>query len=654
MNDAPQISVVMPVYNAGRYLPAAIESVLNQTFRDFELILVNDASTDNSQDLMRGYSDDRVRIITNETNQGITKSLNHALQNCRAPFIARMDADDIMHPDRLQKQYAAMLANHDIAVLATRIEMINEDGEITGIWNTDADTTSESDIRHVMSKTNCIAHPSVMMRKEIALEFQYTEKQKGAEDWDLWLRILNRGFRILKLDEVLLSYRIHPASIMASKKKEDVLEKRLMKIRSRFLWNECIHFQWSGFMFVVLYAQCRTLARHLLHNMLIPFARSVKRVFTYSPFALISQSRQFNKLLGEWKGNELFIFTYVHEGGAEQVHADILKATDLKNALVIITGFSRNQFFLDRFNQGAQVLFMPDLANHPFTKTRTLQQLANLLEQKHHASIFSSNNEWFFDLLPYLKPNIRLFYLIHAFHFQPGANLLHKKWLKFSPMIEKYIFISQKSMSEFSKFCFHHNVLRSIESKFIFISNAVHSFREPAVRDTLRVLFVGRESAEKRVEIFVAVAQRVLESDPQIHFSVVGMNERKALSNVTYYGQIKDVKEMQRIYGEHDLLVVTSNREGFPLVIMEAMSAGLAIAATPVGDIPQRLNNDFVKITTSLDPDVVAQEITAFILYLKNHPAELVEVKRKSNEFARQAFSWVKFQKAYTSLFNGD
>ncbi len=654
MTNAPKISIVMPVYNAGRYLDAAIESVLNQTFRDFELIIINDASTDNSLELIFGYNDDRIRIITNESNQGITKSLNHALMICQAPFIARMDADDIMHSDRLKKQYDLMSTNSDIAVLATRIELINEDGDVTGNWNTDAETISERDIRHVMSKTNCIAHPSVMMRMDIAREFLYRDNQKGAEDWDLWLRILNRGYRILKLDEVLLSYRIHPSSITASKKVEDVLEKRLLKIRGRFLWNESIRFRWSGFLVHAFIAQCRTFARHFLHNILLPCARSCKRLFTYSPYKLISQNRQFYKLLSEWKGGELFIFTYVHEGGAEQVHADILEACNLKEALVIVTGFSRNQFFLERFEHGAKVLVIPELANHPFTKRKTLHQLAKTLERKGQTTIFSANNEWFFDLLPILNSNVRLYYLIHAFHFQPGANLLHKKWLKFSPLIEKYIFISNKSMSEFAKFCFHNNIPKSIESKFRFISNAVQSFQEPVKRDPLRVIFVGRDSEEKRVEIFLRIAKSVRESDPQIYFSVVGMGEREAPSNVKFYDQVKEKAQIEKLYREHDLLVVTSDREGFPLVIMEAMSNGLVVAATPVGDIPQRLTGDFVKITTVIDADRVVQELTSFILYLGSHPDELFQMKRKSYEFARQSFSWEKFQQAYSSLFKVD
>jgi glycosyltransferase involved in cell wall biosynthesis len=650
MNDSPAISVILPVFNAGQFLAMAIHSVLTQSCRDFELIIVDDASTDESAAIVASFQDARIRFFQNEKNGGITFTLNRGLDLCRGALIARMDADDIMHKDRLAKQLAFMKSELGVSVLATRIELINVDNEVTGIWNTDFETLSEYDIKRIMAKTNCVAHPSVMMRSEIVRKFRYNQNQKGAEDWDLWMRILNAGLRIAKLDEVLLQYRMHATSIMAATKNEVSLERRLMIARRIFLWNATTKFSFSAFYFLVLIAQCRTFARHVKMNMAMPIARSAKRLLTYSPFAAMRQWQEMRSAMKKWNGKRLFIFTYVHEGGAEQVHADILQALHDKEALVIITGFSLNKHFQERLNRHAQLVVIPELANHPFTKELVLEAIAAKLNSLDGAIVFGSNNEWFFDLLPRLNERVRLLYLIHAFHYQPEGNVLHKGWLKYASRIERYIFISTQSKLEFSKFCFHNNQPKSIHEKFCFISNAVHSYKAPITHQGLSVLFVGRESKEKRIELFLKIAANTLKIAPSIQFSVVGKNSNKDLPNVKFFGVLNDKTAMNRIYQDHDILLVTSDREGFPMVIMEAMANGLTIAATPVGDIPNRLRSETALITSTLAEDRTVSEMTEHLLMLSRQPDKLNDLRLNAFKFAQDSFSWETFQNAYQEL----
>lgn len=651
MNPAPQISVIMPVFNAERFLRQTIDSILSQTFSDFELIIINDGSSDKSVEIIEGYTDERIRLIHNERNIGITATLNKAISLCKAELIARMDADDIMHPNRLQLQFEKIHSDNEIAVLATRINFMNEDGDVTGEWNTDSEAVSEGQIRAIMPRTNCIAHPTVMMRKDIALKYGYRAEQKNTEDWDLWLRILGDGLRIAKLSEALLDYRVHTTSVTAIHKKEESLQVRLMRARRNFLVHQLKRFRINGFFMMCLVAQLRNFVKHTLDNKVVPFGRGVKRVFTYAPGHTLGEQEKLKRALQDWKGNNLFLFPYLHEGGAEQVHADILNAVNDENALVLITGFSSNKSYLPRFEEHAQVLEIPNLANHPFTGKHAVIQIADALNNRENVNVFGANSEFFFELVPVLSEKIKKHYLIHAFKYQPDGNALHKSWLRYINAISSYIFISHESQKEFEKLCFYNNVPKAGRDKLMFIANAVHEYAEPTSHKNLRVLFVGRDSAEKRVELFLRIAKNVFGAQPNIEFSVVGMNAKKSSSNVQFFGSITDKATMNKLYSEHDVLLLTSNREGFPLVIMEAMAHGLAIGSTPVGDIPNRLNESFATITTSIDDDIVVNDLSEFVLKLGKNKTLLNSMKTNAYNEAKSSFSWAKFERAYRSLF---
>ena len=211
--NIPAVSVILPAYNCGKYIGRAIDSMLRQTFPDFELIIVNDGSTDNTEQIIHSFNDPRLIHVKNAKNEGLINSLNRAIELSRGKYLARMDGDDISQPERLEKQKRYLDQNRDISVVATTIEFINEQEEKTGEWNLDRQTIAPGQIKRAMLKQNCIAHPTVMMRSEIIKELKYQPYQKNIEDYDLWLRVLSRGHKIAKIDEPLLLYRIHGNSI---------------------------------------------------------------------------------------------------------------------------------------------------------------------------------------------------------------------------------------------------------------------------------------------------------------------------------------------------------------------------------------------------------------------------------------------------------
>lgn len=233
--NIPAVSVILPAYNCGKYIGRAIESVLRQSFSDFELVVVNDGSTDNTEQVIQSFSDERIIYVKNPRNEGLIHSLNRAIDLSRGKYIARMDGDDVCQPERLAKQKLFLDQNQGIAVVASTIEFINELEEKTGDWKLDKQTITPGQIKRTILKENCIAHPTVMMRSEIIKELKYQPYQKNIEDYDLWLRILSRGYKIAKIDEPLLLYRIHAKSITGMHLKNANPYFKHLQMKLRFL-----------------------------------------------------------------------------------------------------------------------------------------------------------------------------------------------------------------------------------------------------------------------------------------------------------------------------------------------------------------------------------------------------------------------------------
>jgi GT2 family glycosyltransferase len=207
----PAISVLMPVYNAGRFLPAALETVLAQTFADFELIAIDDGSRDGSADVLAQVAarDPRIRVFTQE-NRGIVATLNRALELARAPLVARMDADDLSRPDRFAKQIAFLRQHPGVAAVSGAMDVIDEDG---AYLRTDAFPTLPGAIESELAYRSCVLHAAVMARAAILRSVGgYRKNVQYAEDYDLFLRISEVGL-IANLPDVVYSVRMHAVKI---------------------------------------------------------------------------------------------------------------------------------------------------------------------------------------------------------------------------------------------------------------------------------------------------------------------------------------------------------------------------------------------------------------------------------------------------------
>ncbi len=217
-NPVPRVSVLMPVYNAQRYLAQAVESVLAQTWRDFELIVINDGSTDESEAMLRRYAaaDSRVRLVS-RPNTGYVVALNEMIGLARGDLLARMDADDVCLPARFERQVAYMDQHPECAACGCRVQLIDADGD--ALRDMSASTTHEQiDAAHLAGRGGEIAHPAAMIRASAMRKVGgYRTDLAPAEDLDLFLRLGEVG-SLANLPDRLLQYRVHLQSVGHTKR----------------------------------------------------------------------------------------------------------------------------------------------------------------------------------------------------------------------------------------------------------------------------------------------------------------------------------------------------------------------------------------------------------------------------------------------------
>lgn len=201
----------MSVYNGEIHLQEAIDSILHQTFEDFEFLVIDDGSTDNTATIVASYSDPRIRFVLNWDNVGLAASLNRGIQVARGEYIARMDADDVSLPERLERQIDFMDAHPEVGVCGSWIENF---GDVRStIWKVPAE--HERIVAELLFG-DCIAHPSVLLRKSCleGADSKYNPAMREAQDYDLWVRLSREGMRFANLREVLVRRRLHHRQVM--------------------------------------------------------------------------------------------------------------------------------------------------------------------------------------------------------------------------------------------------------------------------------------------------------------------------------------------------------------------------------------------------------------------------------------------------------
>lgn len=224
----PLVSVLLPCLNGENYLAECIDSVLRQTYANFELIIIDDGSEDKTATIIKRYKDKRIRTYYSKHSRGVVESLNQGIKMASGKYIARIDADDIMHEDRLYKQAKYLEDNEKegVALVGSYHYVINQMGRIVGFKQY---PVSYGEIMGTMLFQNPFSHPTVMFRADVVREINYSSKYPHAEDYHLWFNIL-RSFKAANLPEYLTYYRVHDKSV--SKQQQDMQRESVADLLS--------------------------------------------------------------------------------------------------------------------------------------------------------------------------------------------------------------------------------------------------------------------------------------------------------------------------------------------------------------------------------------------------------------------------------------
>jgi glycosyltransferase involved in cell wall biosynthesis len=261
--ECPTVTVLMPVLNSQRFLREAVDSILKQTWTDFELLVVNDGSTDSTATILESYNDPRLRILNNNSNMGVPFSLNRGLAHARGRYVARIDGDDAALPERLTEQVRFLDHHPEVALVCSATDVIDADGET--IYVEDSVRSSEQ-FYYLLTFANYIMG-SVTFRRDLVLELGgYDESMKYAQDYDLWVRISRRA-KIAKLDRILVKVRNTETNISSRFKAEQSEYARKIFLR---------HVQ-------------SLLGSSIVANEALPFHRGEGGVITYRSLVLLQR-----------------------------------------------------------------------------------------------------------------------------------------------------------------------------------------------------------------------------------------------------------------------------------------------------------------------------------------------------------------------------
>ncbi len=387
--------------------------------------------------------------------------------------------------------------------------------------------------------------------------------------------------------------------------------------------------------------------------------RKIEDLFIF-PFVLLG------KIISKWVLNAdsfevLFIFPFYHTGGAEKVHSLIANTFRNKKALILFTRKSADLRYLDSFKaSGHQII---DISKYTDNKLFYWNNLvlrgvvAGLVNRQTNAPIvFNGQSNFGYKLSPWINNSIKQIELIHAF--------CSFSWIRI-PFISFYsntIMISHYAIEEHKQ---QYSKLGIPEKEFLKIKYITNGIQIPSglkrkerTSDSLKVLYVGRSSAEKRVNLIGRISKQLAIENLDIKFSMVGDVQNEIDSSlqpyIHFYGAINDEANLFKIYLEHDVLIMTSLHEGFPITIMEAMTAGCIILSTPVGDIPHHVKhgqNGFLFSSVEDESNIMSESI----MHLKHIQHDKVlqqQIANNNQQYAQKEFELSIFEQRYQSLFD--
>jgi glycosyltransferase involved in cell wall biosynthesis len=357
------------------------------------------------------------------------------------------------------------------------------------------------------------------------------------------------------------------------------------------------------------------------------------------------------------RSNLFFFFPAYHVGGAERVHADIVSCFSDTKPWVFFTEMSTNDRFRAVFEKHAKVIDLSDRANRPRgISTFWLSMIAGMINRQTRPVVFGCNSTFFYRLIPLLERRVRRIDLLHAF-----GGKFEEISLPLVQHLDCRIVVTQQTVEDYRRQYLTNGVPSLFQSKIVAIENQVSvpsCYSKHRNASQLTVLYVGRGTEEKRVHLIARAAAKCHAADVNARFVLAGdvanVVEENCRKHCHFLGVISDDEHMTAIYADADVLVLTSSREGFPMVIMEAMAHGVIPMATSVGGIPYHIKHGFNGLLLpNGDEDEIVSTIIEELKTLAADHSVVDRLSRSAHEYARDHFNSARFTERYRQILLG-
>lgn len=632
----------MPVYNAEKYLSQAIESMLSQTFEHFEFLIINDGSTDRSDEIIRSYNDPRIRYIKNDLNKRISSALNQGIHLAKGKYIARMDSDDISLPNRLEKQLNYMEANPSVDAVFSCIKVMNKFGKIQSQNYGYKGAKTNNEIHSLLPKTNCLPHPTAFIKTEILKEYLYRPNIKS-EDWDLWLRMISDNRKIERLEAPLLHYRMHDDSLSHQQNLGSTIP--VITDLSKFVFFQVK----KGKIGWIEFSALRTIFMKFFFSLPLIFSMVFGGFFgTLSRLWTLSRT--------SWDDTIILFFSNYGWAGAEVVHLEITRQLYRHNRVFIIfqLPYEKEPNYRQEFIKHSAGICV--LQKENIYKRIIWRYIRFKLKHIPKTTLFGSYSYIFYRVIESAKKH-RVIDLIHAFDSNYELSAL-----PVIPALDQRIIISESLRGKLHKLYEQRGIDTKYMDRVTCIPNGIPvNDTYPAGKDfnRLNLLYVGRDAPEKRLYLIKKILEKLIKNGVDFSFTAVG-GDFKLFKSFDHLPQVRCLgilkrTDLKEIYYQANIILTTSSREGFPMVMMEAMAEGIIPVSTDVGGIPDNITHmeNGVLISDDLNEDVIVENFYKNLVMLNSEKSKLNQFSKAAFQYAKDNFSIEKFNERYDLLFDG-
>jgi len=694
-NLNPKVSIVLPVYNGARYLAQAIDSCLNQTHQNIELIIVDDCSTDETPEIIQSFNDARIRYVRNKTNQRLPRSLNIGFALATGEYLT-WTSDDNMYKENaietmvqcLQENngYDFVYADYWAYYVATETKVLRQLPEISRLH-----------------KQNCAGACFLYTRKVRETIGGYSPQLELVEDYDYWIRI-SRKFKMFHCRQPLCIHSVQNHSLESARQRSIILLENVLKYQNGFIslldlaratiifCVDVLKFRYPLNKTISIYCQAisrmKRISPYLVTKILIPFIYLMARKIIKSFLTLaidymahlytwLDINKKCSGLPCSKKGENgrthvLCVVPFLVAGGAEKVLLDVVSGLkDEKYDFYVVTTQIREHVWIDKFRLYFKSIFIP--SEKIFGSRVYRQYIRNLIKRFGIKVVILSNAPLGYEALPKLKNEFKDLRVIDILHVEGWvATTDELMWV--APFIDKRICIShrlRKFMADkYTAFGFDgkydgrlaviHNGIELNGS--LKGANPCSSFRKKynIPPETKIISFVGRLSPEKNVSTFVNIAIKLVncETKQTLKFVIAGdgfemdqIRERIKSSGIEEFillaGMVDNVAELMK---DTHLLLVVSKKEGIPLVIPEALAWGVPVISTDVGAIREIIQDGVNGYLVDPNTDVTDQFV-AKIGYLLTHENHYKLLSSKARESIIPEFSIETMHSRYKDVF---